>query len=141
MTKSSIEAELNKNGTLVYTNVGDSMFPLIRSNGDIIVIKKHNGPFKKYDIPLYKRESGQYVLHRILKVKKDGSYVLCGDNRFFKEHGITDQNMLGILHSVVRKGKEIKTTDMKYKIYTHIWCDFFLIRMIVLLIRRIFSRK
>lgn len=141
MINSSIEAELNKNGTLVYTNVGDSMFPLIRSNGDLIVIKKHNGPFKKYDVPLYKRESGQYVLHRVLKVKKDGSYVICGDNRFSKEYGITDKNMLGILHSVIRNGKEIKTTDVKYKIYSHIWCDFFLIRSLILIIKRIIKGK
>ncbi len=139
--KSSIESELNENGVLVYTNTGDSMQPLIRADGDLIVIKKHNGPVKKYDIPLYKRDNGKYVLHRVMKVNKDKSYVMCGDNRCYKEYGITDKNIIGVLYSVVRNGKEYKMTDFKCRLYSHIWCDFFVIRKFIILIRHFLRNK
>ena len=70
MTK-KFEDIINEQGQLVYTNVGDSMYPLIKPR-DLLVIKKVTAPLKKNDIPLYKRDSGQYVLHRI--VKKETNY-------------------------------------------------------------------
>ena len=66
MNKSTFEEEINKTGKLIYTSVGNSMMPIIRENCDILIIEKVSGRLKKYDIPLYKRASGQYVLHRIL---------------------------------------------------------------------------
>ena len=75
---STFEEELERNGILIYTNRGDSMMPLLRENRDLIHIRRVNGRCRKYDVPLYKRDSGQYVLHRILKVRKN-DYVICGD--------------------------------------------------------------
>ena len=43
---------------IIYTNVGDSMRPLIRQDRDILIIEKPVGRLKKYDVPLYKRDSG-----------------------------------------------------------------------------------
>jgi signal peptidase I len=70
------EDVIERDGKLVYTNVGDSMRPLIRQGKDLIIIEKQQGRLKKYDVPLYKRDSGQYVLHRILKVREN-DYVIC----------------------------------------------------------------
>lgn len=85
MSKSTFEEEISRTGKLIYTNVGDSMMPIIRQNRDLLIIEKVNGRLKKYDVPLYKRDSGQYVLHRILRVRKN-DYVMCGDNRWQKEY-------------------------------------------------------
>lgn len=127
----TFEEEIEKKGRLLYTNVGDSMFPLIRQDKDILIIEKVSRKLKKYDVPLYKRDNGQYVLHRILKVRKD-DYVIAGDNRYNKEFGITDKNIIGVLTGIVRNGEEIRTNDIRYKIYVHIWCDFFPIRALIL---------
>lgn len=134
MTK--FEDIIKRDGRLVYTNVGDSMHPLIRQDKDILIIEKPNGRLKKYDVPLYKRDSGQYVLHRILKVREN-DYVICGDNRYSKEYGITDRHIIGVLTAVVRNGKEIPVTDMRYRLYVHLWSDFFPIRAFILKIRSI----
>ena len=64
------------------------MMPLIKQDRDLLIIEPVHGRLKKYDVPLYKRDNGQYVLHRILKVREQG-YVICGDNRWAKEYGIT----------------------------------------------------
>lgn len=71
MRKSTFEEEIAHNGFLLYRNVGDSMLPLIRQGKDLLLIaRKPQGRLNKYDVPLYRRDSGQYVLHRILKVRK-----------------------------------------------------------------------
>lgn len=123
MNKSSFEEQLDKYGKLIYTNVGDSMMPLIRQDKDLLIIEKPKGRLKKYDVPLYRRDSGQYVLHRILEVRKN-DYVICGDNRWTKEYGITDRHIIGVLTGIVRNGKTIPATDRKYQLYVHIWCGF-----------------
>lgn len=130
MIKSTFEEQLAKNGKLIYTNKGDSMMPLIRQDRDLLVIKPVHGRLKKYDVPLYKRDSGQYVLHRILTVRKN-DYVICGDNRWIKEYGIRDRHIIGVLYAVIRDGKEVSVNDMKYKLYVHLWCDFFPIRAFI----------
>jgi hypothetical protein len=125
------EDVIERDRRLVYTNVGDSMRPLIRQDRDILIIEKPYGRLKKYDVPLYKRDSGQYVLHRVLKVREN-DYVICGDNRYNKEYGITDRHIIGVLTAVVRDGKEVPITDRRYRIYVHLWCDFFPIRALIL---------
>ena len=132
---STFEAEIAKHGQLIYTNVGDSMMPLLRQGRDLLVIsRKPAGRLKKYDVPLYKRDSGQYVLHRILKVRKN-DYVICGDNRWHRETGITDHHVIGVLTAIIRDGKTISVTDRKYRMYVHLWCDFFFIRAMILFLK------
>ena len=125
------ENVIDRDGKLIYTNVGDSMRPLIRQDRDIIIIEKYEGRLKKYDVPLYKRDSGQYVLHRILKVRPN-DYVICGDNRYSKEYGITDRHIIGVLTAVVRDGKEVPITDWRYRLYVHLWCDLLPLRAFIL---------
>lgn len=140
MSKSTFEEEIRRTGRIVYTNVGDSMLPLIREKKDLLIIEKVSGRLKKYDVPLYKRDSGQYVLHRILRVG-DGDYVICGDNRYKKEYGITDRHIIGVLTGVVRDGKTISVTDKKYLLYVHLWCDLFPLRAFVLRVRAFLKRR
>ncbi|MGN1410898.1 MAG: S24/S26 family peptidase [Oscillospiraceae bacterium] len=136
---STFEEQLEQDGILIYTNVGDSMMPLLRQHKDVIIIKKNTGRLKKYDVPLYKRSSGQYVLHRIIKVRKH-DYVICGDNRWQLEYGITDQNIIGVLVGFIRDGKEISVTNKKYLLYVHMWCDFFIIRASILMAKHLLKK-
>ena len=131
MRKSTFEEILTRDGRLVYTNVGDSMWPLIREGRDLLVIERVSGRLGRYDVPLYRRSSGQYVLHRVLKVR-DNDYVLCGDNRWHRETGITDRHILGVLTAVIRDGKQLSITDWRYRLYVHLWCDLFPLRAFLL---------
>ena len=99
----TFEEIIAEQGRLVYTSVGDSMSPLIREN-DLLVIEPVKEPLEVGNIPLYKRDSGQYVLHRIVKIK-NGKYTMKGDNRDFIEKGITDRHIIGVLTQIVRSGK------------------------------------
>ena len=134
MSKRSFEEILEHDGVLIYTNVGDSMLPLIRQGRDLLVIRKLSGKPRKYNVVLYKRDNGQYVLHRIIKRRKQ-NYVMCGDNRFVKEYGITDRHIIGILTSVIRDGKEISLSSRGVRFYSCLWCGLFPIRSLLLRFR------
>lgn len=135
MSKSSFEEELDKKGILVYTNKGNSMYPLIRQGKDVLIIKKVNSRLKKMDVPLYKRESGQYVLHRIIKVNEN-DYVLRGDNTYYNETGIRDDQILGVLSGVIREGKEISVDSFGYKLYSYFWYYTYYLRKLIIKIKR-----
>ena len=128
---STFEEQLELCGRLVYYNVGDSMMPLLKENRDLMVLEKPPRAVRKYDAVLYKRENGQYVMHRIIGELEDG-FVLCGDNRFCKEYGVKREQILALLTAVVRNGKEIRYDSFLYKLYVHLWCDLFFIRALIL---------
>ena len=137
MNKSTFEEVLAEKGKLIYTNVGDSMYPLIKPR-DLLVIKRPELPLKRLDIPLYKRDSGQYVLHRILKVRKD-DYLICGDNRVVTESGITDRHIIGVLTDIIRSGETISVYSTKNRIYAHFCCDFMPLKRVIFRIKQMFK--
>ena len=106
------EDVLNKDNELFFTNVGYSMYPLIKEREDILHIVKTD-EFKKGDILLYKSNVDRYVLHRLLKIKKD-KYILAGDYNYFKDQPITNEQVLGKLVTIKKKdGKEIDLSKDK----------------------------
>ncbi len=131
MSNSSFEELLKTEGRLIYSNVGDSMWPLIREGRDLLVIERRPGRLRRYDVPLYRRDSGQCVLHRVLQVREN-DYVICGDNRWRIETGVTDRQVLGVLTAVIRDGKELPVTDWRCRLYAHLWCDLFPLRAFLL---------
>lgn len=86
---------------------GTSMNPLLYQNRDFVRIVKPVLPLELGDIPLYRRDDGAFVLHRVVGIKENGEYVMCGDNQFILEYGITDKNIIGIAKTLVINGKEI----------------------------------
>ena len=134
MTKSSFEDIIGEQGRLIYTCVGDSMNPLIKE-GDLLVISNVTRPLKKYDIPLYKRDNGQYVLHRIIDIEH-GGYVMCGDNRDIAERGIGDRHIIGVLTAVIRDGVESPVGYPITDLYTRLWYSSLSFRKLVFRAKR-----
>lgn len=134
----TFEDLLEKDGYLVYTNVGISMLPLLRQHHDIIEIHRKDPAVrcKRYDVVLYK-SGNKYILHRVLKVRAN-DYVICGDHNVWREYGITDDQILGVMTRVIRNSKTIYPTDWKYKLYVHLWCDFYHLRAAILYGKRVF---
>ena len=123
----SYEQELLQGGKILRTNVGISMRPFIRQGRDVMIIERPSARLKKYDVPLYKR-GDQYVLHRIIKVNPD-SYDIIGDNCVNIERGIKDEQVIGVLTGIIRRGKEYSLDNLGYKLYCHLWCDFLCVRI------------
>lgn len=127
---SSFEEVLAQNGYLVYTARGISMMPLIRQNRDIVEIRPLTDRPEKYDVVLYKR-GGRYILHRILRVLPEG-YIIAGDHNTFLETDVKDDMILGVMTRVIRNGKNITLDNGWYRMYVHLWCDVYPVRMLVL---------
>lgn len=132
----TFEDIIAQQGVLVYKNKGISMLPLLRQNRDIIIVRrKPVGRLKRLDVPVFKRSNGEYVIHRVLDVREN-DYVMCGDNQYIREYGITDAQIIGVLDSFVRNGRTIPVRStpehpvvpLWYRVYSHLWCDLFYIR-------------
>ena len=136
---STFQQYLQQHGRLIYSNVGNSMWPLLRQGRDLVVIEPAAGRLRRYDVPLYQRDSGKYVLHRVLRVRQR-DYVLCGDNRWQRESGIGDRHIVGVLTAVIRDGKEFPVTAFRYRLYVHLWCDLFPLRALILHLIDLYKR-
>lgn len=97
---------------------GTSMLPLLKDGRDQVILSPLPDKLKKYDLPLYQRENGQYVLHRIVKVRDD--YTCMGDNQFVPEKEIRHDQMIAVVTHFVRKGKEYPTESFRYKAYCRV---------------------
>lgn len=136
---SLIEEVIESGGEFRLFPRGTSMMPLLRQGKDsVILIKSETAPQKR-DILFYKRSSGQFVLHRIVGLSKDGSYVLCGDNQTALEKGITDEMIIATVSAVYRDERRIEKNTFGRKIYEFFWCIMPL-RKLVFFSRRVLSK-
>ncbi len=129
-----IEESIKTGKKVKLTVVGDSMYPLLKSRVDTVVLdipKNEENLFGKYDIVFYKRDNGRYILHRILK-KKNGDFVIAGDNEVVKEYPVRYDQIIAKVTGFVRKGKFHSADELFYKLYAFIWVNFFPIRHIIL---------
>ena len=110
-----IEEAFNRGLDFQIPITGTSMNPLLYQNRDFVKIVKPYSPLKTGDIPLYRRADGTFVLHRVVGIKENGEYIMCGDNQFILEYGITDKNIIGVAKVLIIDGKEIDVdTDKDY---------------------------
>ena len=115
----SYEEQLQAGESLTCFTVGNSMEPLLYNRSTHVFIKKAEGDLRRNDIPLYKRPSGQYVMHRVIRVSKDHYYTR-GDNRGYLEK-VPKAWVLGVVTKIYRKGKYISITDPGYRLYVFLW--------------------
>lgn len=99
---------------------GMSMLPMLRPGLDTVVLSPVPETLKKYDLPLYQRQDGKYVLHRIVAVEGD-TYICMGDNQFYPEGGLTRRQMIALVTAFTRGKREYAVTDIRYRLYCYLW--------------------
>ncbi len=114
-----IKEKLQNGGTVQIPITGTSMNPLLYWGRDSVELIKCENP-QKYDIIFYRRDNGQFVLHRIVG-KNDKGFILCGDNQVKKEYGITENHIIAVVKSITRKGKTFTVDKVSYKLYVKLW--------------------
>lgn len=87
---------LNSGGTVSFVSNGISMYPMLKNAGQKVYLKKLSRVPKKDDVIFYRRENGQFVLHRIIGKDRRG-FILRGDNQIAKEYGIRPEQILATL--------------------------------------------
>ena len=127
----TFEEALEKHGRFLFTSQGYSMWPLITPGRDLVEISRRPaGRLKRFDVALYKR-GGQYILHRILRVEPE-SYTIAGDNNRRLERDIRDEQIIGVLTGLVRKGRRLTLDEPGYRLYVRLWCGCFPLRAALL---------
>lgn len=117
-----MQEQLDVGKTVSFIPRGNSMRPLLGDGTDMVVLRKHEGRLHLFDMPLYyRRETDKYVLHRVVGFRKDGTYVMLGDNNAQREYGICDDDIVGVVTSFYRKGKMYSTKYPIYRLYCNVW--------------------
>lgn len=106
-----------KGGTFRLYPMGRSMLPTIQPGRDSVLLaaldKVHRG-----DAVLYRRKSGQFVLHRIIHIDpKTGLMTMRGDNQFYKEPGIAKEQLIAKVTAIYRGEKKLDCNSAKHKAY------------------------
>ena len=113
----NIEEAIEKQGEVISSSSGYSMYPMLRNRKDMVVIVKPQKRPTLHDVVLYRTKGGKLLLHRIIKDMGE-EYIIRADNRFNKEYGVTPEAVIGVLKGFYRKGKYFDCNESKvYKLY------------------------
>lgn len=104
----SIEEALKKEGYIITSFEGFSMYPTFLKNDLLVIIPSYT--YNLYDVVLYKKDN-RYVAHRIIDVKDD-FYIIRGDNTITDEV-VPKECVLARIDSLIRNKEEIKLESHK----------------------------
>lgn len=114
-----IQEALSAGRTVQISPRGISMLPMLRQGIDSVVLSPIHDDLKKCDLPLYRREIGKYVLHRI--VDAGCTYTCMGDNQFTPEPGLCRDQMIAVVTAFYRGEKKHSVSEPGYWLYCRIW--------------------
>ena len=114
-----IRETLHAGKTVRFSPRGISMLPMLRQGLDSVVLSPLPEKLRKYDLPLYQRDDGHYVLHRIVQTGE--AYTCIGDNQFEYEHGLRQDQMIALVTAFTRGEREIPVTALAYRVYCRFW--------------------
>lgn len=126
---------LENGGSFSLTVTGSSMYPFILGNRDQVTLSPITGELKKYDLPLYRRDDGAFVLHRIVRVEADGTYTCCGDHQWVLERGLRRDQMIAVATEFVRKGRHLTNKNLLYRMYCVVWTWMLRLRKLIFSLR------
>ncbi len=130
-----MEETLRSGGTVKLPVTGTSMLPLLVAGRDTVTLSPIGERLSVFDIPLYRRDDGAFVLHRIIEVCEDNTYTMCGDNQWAPERGIRDGQLIGVVTQITRDGKTFSVTDKKYQRYVRAWRRLMPVRKYIVKVR------
>lgn len=130
-------ALLDEGKEIRFTVTGNSMGPFLRHKRDQAVLVKPADPtaLQVGDVPLYRRKSGQMVLHRIVE-RDDGqdrrlygereslpsmhvgsplTYTMLGDAQTVSEPNIRPEQIVAVATAFIRKGKREDCRSSAYR--------------------------
>ncbi len=117
----SMLRELTEQGREVSMVIaGNSMRPFLTHQRDSIVFKKPDRELRRGDIVFYERATGQFVCHRICRIRPEGYYLL-GDAQTEIEGPIEREQIFGLITGVTRKGKRLSPGDLRWDFFEKVW--------------------
>lgn len=126
----SVLRELVQDGKEVSLIIsGSSMSPFLTHGRDYIYFKQPDRELRKGDMVFYQRRSGQFVMHRIWKVK-NGKYYMVGDAQREIEGPLDRDQIFALITKVQRKGKWIEPGNFWWEFFEHVWINIVPVRRV-----------
>ena len=97
---------------------GVSMRPFLRT-GDFVFLQLPGEKIRKGDIVLFRRANGQYVLHRVMKIRGDRLWMQ-GDSQLVKEPIRREQVRARATGAKIR-GEMVPEDSFHWWKYAHLW--------------------
>lgn len=127
----SVLRELTEEGKEVSLLIaGSSMSPFLIHERDYICFKKPDRELRKGDMVFYQRKTGQFVMHRIWKVRSEGFYIV-GDAQTEIEGPVEREQIFAIVTRVKRKDKWIKPGDFWWEFFEKVWINLVPVRRVL----------
>ncbi len=112
-----IEEKIRGGASISFTAYGNSMLPLIHGGEDTVTLSPVENGIQKHDIVFYRRKSGSFVLHRVIRGSAEQGFTLCGDNQYYLEKGVKKEQIVAKLSALEHKGKKKDLASLSYRIY------------------------
>lgn len=119
---------------VVITVSGNSMRPFIAGNRDKVLLGRA-GSLKKGDVILFRDRYGEYILHRIYRIKNN-MYFTIGDYCLRDDGQVDQDQIIGVVETVIRKGKKISCSSPVWCLYSHLWLAMLPLRRYLILLHK-----
>lgn len=116
---------------------GSSMSPFLVHGRDKIYFVKPDRELKRGDMVFYQRDNGQYVMHRIYRIK-DGEFYMIGDAQTEVEGPLRRNQIFARVIEVERRGKLTKEGDFWWWFFEKIWLRIIPLRRSIVAVYRYF---
>jgi len=119
---------------------GSSMSPFLLSHKDTICFKAPQRPLRRGDMVFYERSTGQFVMHRIYKVRKNGLYIV-GDAQKDIEGPVDPVQVFAVVTKVNRRGQWVGPGNFWWEFYEHIWIRLVFFRPVIFRLYHLLMKK
>ena len=134
-----IQVQLAHDGVAHLTVTGSSMMPMLHHRRDMVVLTRSVDAPQKGDVILYRRDTGKYILHRVIGTPSEYDCVCCGDNQWEKET-VPHAWILAKVTAFHRNGRRYEVTDPRYRFYVWVWTGLHPIRRPYIAVRRVLGK-
>lgn len=114
------ESILDEGKTVKIVVVGDSMYPILRSNTDSVELKKARYRSILPNDIVFVRKDGQHVLHRVYKID-DHEIWLMGDAMDVADGPYSREHLFALVTAIYRKDKRIECSSPGLRIIVSVW--------------------
>lgn len=135
---SAICQAIAQGGSFILTVTGNSMRPTLVPGRDQVCLTAPEA-LKPGDIVFFRRSTGEYILHRILR-RRDGAYVVNGDSQSWTET-VQPRQIIGVVSRIYRKGKWYAMDDAPMRCYSLLWRGTRPLRPALIRVKGIFKQK
>lgn len=136
----SLQEIINAGGHFTLCVSGSSMNPFLVHGRDFVRLKKYiDQDLKKGRILLFRRDTGELVLHRVRRVLPDGRLVMNGDAQVWCET-ISPEQVIAAVSDIECKGRIFSCRSFRYRAVVFFWQLLFPFRSLIFRVRNKLKR-